>query len=675
MNHHLRALLLSFCLMAGITASSGARERPVITGTVTDTRGRPLSGVVVTDGFTHAETNKAGRFRIVSPHPDRVRFVSARIPSGYRPVLKEGRAEFFAPVGDYTGRKREAAIVLEKDPAPSDDYTVLMMADPQAKPYQASAKNDNIAYAATDIWEDLFADLKARIAKTTGPCFGICLGDIGATGSGARKDAAVYTPYRRGMESLRIPFFQVIGNHDHFYEGAEDDDAAARLFEDTFGPRNYSFDIGKVHFVVIDDCIYIKNLRRYPFLYGIEDGFLEWLKSDLARVPKDMPVMVCSHADLFNSDGIQDWVYDDMKCAYKLSDALAALQGFDKLYFWAGHTHTCSFLGKVRSPDNPSGIETFVIGRSSGCTPTNEYVSHDGTPRGFVVLEVHGKEFSWKFHPLESNNATFRGKTAPEFKWKPEVMDESFQLHAYPRGAYDDDYVYANIFLWDPSWSVPVLRIGDKTYPMRKDYLYDLSFKEIVQFYNKNAGTRSSYSIKGLHHFLVRVPDEARGRGTVEVTDRFGNTWKADVSIDPTVYLDGRLHLSFDLRGKDALTASAESGHPLVLSGGRYSAATETEEGYWELSGEGCSLTLPALPGYRLSGVTVHPSGNTMREQSARIVSETGESVPGGGPLLFMGNASDTWELEGTLPGASCRILSEKAAFRISEIRLAYEKE
>ena len=81
------------------------------------------------------------------------------------------------------------------------------------------------------------------------------------------------------------------------------------------------------------------------------------------------------------------------------------------------------------------------------------------------------------------------------------------------------------------------------------------------------------------------------------------------------------------------------------------------------------------MPGYRLSGVTVHPSGNTMREQSARIVSEDGESIPGGGPLLFLGNASDTWELEGTLPGASYRIQAEKKPFRISEIRLAYEKE
>ena len=677
MSFHLKPLWLSLCLVAGLTVSAEARlcKKPVISGTVSDTGGRPLSGVVVTDGFTHAETDRAGRFRIVSPHPERVRFVSARIPSGYRPVLKDGRSEFFAPVGEYTGRKRKANIVLEKDPAPSDSYTVLMIADPQANPYSEKYRGENTAFATTDVWTDLFKDMQRRIAMTSGPCYGICLGDIAAAGRSATVPYAnVYQNYLQGMRDLNIPFFQVVGNHDHhFAKGAKDDDAAVRPFEDAFGPRNYSFDLGQVHYVVLDDCIYIKDLRRYPMLYGVEDDFLEWLKSDLARVPKDMPVVVCSHADLFNAEGVQDWVYDDMKCAYKLPEVLAALQGFDKLYFMAGHIHVCSFVGKVHSPDNPSGIEVFALGRSSGGLG-NEYVCYDGTPRGYLVMEVDGKEFRWKFHPLAVENAPFRGKTVPSFRWKPAVMDENFQMHVYPRGAYDDDFVYANIFLWDPSWSVPVLRIGDRTYPMKQDWIYDLSFKEIVQFYNRTAETRASYTTTGMHHFLVRVPEDARGTGTVEVTDRFGNTWSADVSVDPAVYRDGRMHLAFDLREKDALASSENRGYPLAVSGGAYVDASDEEEGYWELSREGSSLKLPALPGYRLTGVTVHPSGNTRRSQSASVGTAEGTAVPGGEQLTFLGNAADTWELEGTRPGESYEILAAKAPFRICELRLSYEK-
>ncbi len=209
---------------------------------------------------------------------------------------------------------------------------------------------------------------------------------------------------------------------------------------------------------------------------------------------------------------------------------------------------------------------------------------------------------------------------------------------------------------------------------MKKDYFYDLSYKEIVQFYNKTSDARASYSAEGMHHFLVRVPEDARGMGTVEVTDRFGNTWRSDVSVDPPVYRDSRLHLTFDLREKDALAASENRGYPLVLSGGEYVAASDGEEGYWELSREGSSLALPALPGYRLASVSVHPSGNTKRSQSALIGTADGTPVSGGEQLIFRGNATDTWELEGTRSGESYRILADKASFRISEIRLSYEK-
>lgn len=677
MNRRL-SLYLSLCLLTGLAAPADAKSdrKPVICGTVSDTEGRPLSRVVVSDGFTHAETNRAGRFRIVSPYPERVRFVSARIPSGYRPILKDGRSEFFAPVGEYTGKKRNANIVLEKDPAPSDSYTVLMIADPQANPYRKEFRSENFAYATTDIWKDLFMDMRGRIASTSGPCYGICLGDIAAAGRGAIPYEEVYKDYLQGMKTLQIPFFQVAGNHDHhFNNGAKDDDEAVKPFEDAFGPRNYSFDLGQVHYVVLDDCIYIKDLRRYPMKYGVEDGFLQWLKSDLARVPKDMPVMVCSHADLFNSEGVQDWVYDNIPSAYKLPELLATLQGFEKLYFWAGHTHVCSFLGKINSTDNPSGIETFVVGRSSGGEMGNEYVSRDGTPRGYVVLEIQGKEFHWKYHPLQVENATFRGKEKPSFEWKPKEMDENFQLRAYPRGAYGDDFIYANVFLWDPSWSIPVLRIGDKTYPMRQDYCYDLSYKEIVRHYNRTAGASASYSKLNPHSFLVRVPDEACGMGTVEVTDRFGNTWKANVSVDPVTYRDDRLHIAFDLREKNALDEAVERGYPLVLSGGVHVASSETEEGYWDLFRVGSSIALPALPGYNLRDVSVRPSGNTMRSQSSMVVTENGDPVSGGDNMVFSGNVTDTWELDGTQPHTRYKIVATQESFRISEIRLTYEKD
>ena len=656
-------------------------DGPLLTGSVVDTDGAPVAHAIVTDGFTHSETDEEGHFSFTSPYPERVRFVSVRIPSDYSPLVKGGRPVFYAEVPSYSGKERRARITLEKRSSPSDAFTMLVTADPQASTAQTA-----MAYTSSDIWEDLFADLRQKVSEVTGPCYGMCLGDIASWGENARPGSyTVYPQYCIGLESINIPFFQVIGNHDHMVGGSEDDDDSAYWFESAFGPRNYSFDLGKVHFLVVDNCMFIKDYRRYPFVYGLEDEFLEWLKGDLALVPKDMPVMVCTHANVFTKDGVQDWIYDGLPGTYKLDEFLEALQGFDKLYVWAGHAHNGHFIGKVESPANPSGIETFVVARSTGPSTSNEYVSGEGTPRGYVVMEVEGKDIRWHYRALQGGQAPFRGVLKPRYRWRPTDFDESFQINAYPRGSYGDDFVYANIFLWDPSWQTPVLKIGGETYPMRRDCNYDLGYKELVRHY-KPYGWDVNYmgQTNREHSFYVRVPDNASGSATVEVTDRFGRTWSQEVSVDPVSPSGSVRRLVFDFRTApsglptevaDNISFSAASGatsYTFSLSSGGYVPSTEAEEGYVLMNGVGCTLAFPALPGYKLTEVTVHPSDNSFRTQRAQIQTSSGGTVTGGDLLPFCGNTTDNWILEETLEGAGYRLRSTVDAFHIGELRLSY---
>ena len=675
-----RTLAIAMLILASLCVFAKPDGNPYLSGSVVDTDGHPVAGAVVTDGFTRSLTDGQGRFRFESPYPERVRFVSVRIPSGYSPVLVEGKTVFFAEVPAYSGKERKAVITLRKNEIPHDGYTVLMIADPQADVYNCDNKKDNIAYAATDIWEDLFEDMRDRISETQGPCVGICLGDIRNSGS----SASVYPQYLEGLERLGVPFFQVIGNHDHLFRDADTDDESTREFEDAFGPRNYSFDLGQIHFVVLDNCIYKKGLRRYPMVYGLEDEYLEWLKGDLAMVPVDMPVMICTHANFFSANGVHDWVYDGIPCCYKFNEFLEAIQGFDKLYVWAGHTHLGDFIGRVESPANPSGIETFVIGRSTGPMPVNEYVSADGTPRGFVVMETSGKDVTWKYHPLQTELAKHRGRKKDAFRWKPETADESLQFHAYPRGAYDDDFVYANVFLWDRHWGTPVLRIGEEEYAMTRDLIYDLSYKEIIQAYKKQGGNERYAGPHSKHNFSVRVPDGASGTGTVEVTDRFGRKWTREVSIDPVEYDDGLKHIVFDFRTPpDSCRTEFDSGvsfsctgedapYDFYVSCGYYKGEPQ-EDGHLMIKGKGSFITLPAVPGYKLAGITVHPSGNRMASQSASIETASGKRVSGGEKLVFWGNGTDSWTLSGTQENTSYRIVAADKYFRIGELRLVYK--
>lgn len=673
------AVTVIACILSCIFSNIYAQSK-ILSGSVKDTEGRPVVGAVVTDGFTHCVTDGNGNYRFESPCPERVRFVSVRIPADYRPVLRGSIPVFYTAVDTYKGQERKADITLQKRDRTDDNFTLLMMADPQAYVYSKKVKKENVAYASTEAWVELFADMKEKIASTSGECYGICMGDVAAS----LKIGSVYPEYCTKLATLEIPFYQVIGNHDHYYEIADNDDQSAAAYEEAFGPRNYSFDMGQYHFVVLDNCIFIKNLRRYPFKYGLEDEFLEWLKSDLALVPKDKPVMICAHADFFNENGLVELEYDGMKSDYNYEKFLEAIQGFDKLTVWAGHTHTTSFIGKVNTPANPSGVEAYVVGRPTGDMPINEYVSGDGTPRGYVVVDVRGKEMSWKYRTIELKSTSFRGDEKPKFKWdKAYTAGETQQMRTYPRGAYGDDFVYANIYLWDQHWSTPVLKIGKKEYPMTRDYIYDMGWKEIHDFYwMKSSKVPNIRGSRNTHGFMVRVPERASGTGTVEVTDRFGRTWTSDVSVDPLKYDDGLKRIMIDLR-KAPKNCPVEKTQDIrfkcgkydfKLSSGYYKESNDIEDRHICMTGSGSTLVLPAMEGYRLVSITVRPAGNRFIEQHARITDINGKEVQGGGDIRFFGNVTDTWVLDRTDAGASYQIISDSNTFRIGEIRLAYKK-
>ena len=313
-------------------------------------------------------------------------------------------------------------------------------------------------------------------------------------------------------------------------------------------------------------------------------------------------------------------------------------------------------------------------------------MSADGTPRGYVVLEASGKDIRWKFHPLEVDTAPFRGQQTPAYEWKPAQMDESMQLRAYSRGAYGDDFIYANVFLWDMHWQTPVLRIGSQNYPMTRDYCYDLGYKEIITTYQEQ-GWDVNYMGSGREHsFYVRVPDEASGTASVEVTDRFGQTWSQEVSVDPVSYTDGLLHLDFDFRtapdglpssiGSDIsflARASSGSSYPFLLDKGCYVPAGE-EEGHILISGQGTGLTLPVVPGFKLVKIILRPVRNTLASKRAVIQDGSGAIPAGGEDLAFYGNTTDSWILQGTGDIDSYRIVINSTAFYVGEIRLAYQR-
>jgi len=112
----------------------------------------------------------------------------------------------------------------------------------------------------------------------------------------------------------------------HFMPGEHDaslDHGAA--FKEFFGDTFYSFDHKGVHFIAID------NVSDPGARIGDEQ--LEWMKADLAKRPKDSPIVVLTHRPLFDLVPKWDWATRDG------AKAIAILKEYPKVTVFYGHIH------------------------------------------------------------------------------------------------------------------------------------------------------------------------------------------------------------------------------------------------------------------------------------------------------------------------------------------------
>ena len=518
----------------GTPASDGMNLR----GSVLDASGKGIEGVVVTDGHQCTATLADGSYAM-KIDAAATKFIYISTPSGYMPPVVGGCPVFYRTLASQP--RKDGVYTVEafrlNPVADPSRATVIFTADPQ--PRASTAGYDKIGYHSLDCCEDLYLDLKETRESLPADrqVFGICLGDI------VHENMNLYANYTTGLKRLGYPTYNVLGNHDNNPDAA-DDEAAAAVFESNFGPRNYSFNVGNIHFIVLDNLIMKdKSGRLTGYDQGLTDGIWEWLQADLSFVPKTATVAPCTHSPMFKTQNGE-------RSAKHKNDYARLLTGYARVHAWAGHTHaTHNFV--YPSGHMYAGVEVHTLARSTGELWTNEYLS-SGTPRGYTIAEIENGEFaSWRFHPVKYQRGAFIGPAAPSYAlrdWDYDasgvarmkdggaVLDESYQMHVYaPVGTYGDSKVYVNVFLWDSQWGKPVFTLDGgapvEMTPVESASRYDFAdtdFKTFYKTYNPTLKDYSGYSASTTANpnTLFSTPVEAlSGAGTVSVTDRFGKVY------------------------------------------------------------------------------------------------------------------------------------------------------
>jgi hypothetical protein len=443
---------------------------------------KAIARAVVSDGRQVVATDRSGYFELLADRESR--FVHLSLPSGCQvPTLPSGAANLFRPI--QADAKGEMAVNFALAPLEQGDtdHAFIVMADPQTQNRKETAL--------------LHAETVPTLIDVAGKQGGVPLHGIGC-GDLMFDDLTLYPEYERVASRTGVPFFQVVGNHDMNYD-ARTDEASTGTWENHFGPSWYSFNRGEIHYVVLDDVFWHGD----GYIGYLPARQLDWLAQDLALVPPGSTVVVSLHIPVASTrpertnsgNGRITERVTNRQALYRLLEPFQA-------HIMSGHTHENEHIvsGKVHEQVHGTACGAWWSGP----------ICWDGTPSGFSVYRAKGSELRWHYQ------ATGHG------------VDH--QVRVYRAGADKQaaDAIVANVWNWDPAWTVVWYEGADRRGPMMRRRGLDPLSVELHAGPELPAG-RSWVDPTPTDHLFYAPAPPAGTPVRVEAIDRFGRIYSASL--------------------------------------------------------------------------------------------------------------------------------------------------
>ena len=490
--------------------------------------GTGVPGVVVSDGVEVVTTDEKGFYQIASEKKWGYVFIS--VPSGYE-VPSEGILPQF-----HRYLKSEANVIENANftltaVSSQDQFKILMLGDM------------HLANRTGDLSQ--FSEFTSEVndyvnARSGEKIYAITLGDM--TWDLYWYSNLYYFPeYLATMNSAisNLQVFHTMGNHDNDFKTYSDFDAAFKYVRD-IAPTYYSFNIGKVHFIVLDDidCDKYDGTNSRNYVKTISNEQLEWLRKDLSYVDKSTPLIVTMHAQVFYPSGSGFKIDHDQTNTAELFNIL---DGY-KVHFVTGHTHMS--FNVVPEESVTGGRDFFEHNAGSICaswwwsghlTP-GVHISLDGTPGGYSIWDINGTDMQWiykstgfsedyQFRSYDLNNVKFSYDDVPNLKDESVKKDFKKYIDSYP--GQSDNAVLINIWNWNPHWKLEVTDEHGASLEYEEVWAYDpLHIAALsVKRFNSNIDSAPNFITEDFPHFFKVMADSPDTDLTIKVSDEFGHTW------------------------------------------------------------------------------------------------------------------------------------------------------
>ncbi|WP_026181265.1 calcineurin-like phosphoesterase C-terminal domain-containing protein [Demetria terragena] len=334
-----------------------------------DELGRP--GVVVSNGRDTTRTDADGRYEL--PVYKNMT-VTVTQPSGYTvPVDADNIPQFHyhhlpqgSPTLKYGG-------IEPTGPLPDQINFGLVKAPAQGKNKQSCVIGGDIQPYDKQEMEYALKGAFADLAKRTdySSCGSLFIGDI------VGDDLSLYPDVRKAARTLNGPARFLPGNHDMDLD-AKDSAHSMDTFRASLSPEYYSYDVGKAHVVAL-------NSVEYPagksYTGSIDERQMQWLRNDLATVPKNKVVVLAMHIPLldFADHDLPQHQVAQVKEIYRLIGNREAIA-------LGGHTHSLENLRKgdsVAGWKSVMGVDKLPFNHITAGAISGDWFSGQMDPKGY----------------------------------------------------------------------------------------------------------------------------------------------------------------------------------------------------------------------------------------------------------------------------------------------------
>ncbi|MBO4803439.1 MAG: calcineurin-like phosphoesterase C-terminal domain-containing protein [Muribaculaceae bacterium] len=513
-------------VLAGTTMSAAHN----VSGTIT-CDGQGVAGIAVSDGYEVVQTDAGGHYAMTSAKKNG--YVFYTLPGGYEPMLADGfNPQFWAPLYSRDVNVNEVhEFTLRR--VDNDRHTVIFGADTHL-----ARRSSDRAYFK----KGLIACLNDEVTRADGGAiYSVLLGDLTWDVFWTQNNYNL-SDFMADMKHFNYPMtmWPVIGNHDHdpsIPAGDNTDEEAVEAWRDIVCPNYYSFNLGKVHYVVLDDIVYL-NIAYDGETYSegvagsrnyrgaITDEQIQWLRKDLALVGHSTPLVVCLHIPAWSINANFNYSAR-LDNSYTLCNLL---NQYDQVHIVSGHNH-CNYTAEPSAfPHVTEHNITAVCGSLwQSAIMTDHHICQDGSPAGYLRWSVNGTSLQWVFQPIHEGDSQMRlydMNTVRDFYLNNSTMRDI--LNEYPSrvnyGNIEDNVVMVNVYAFSPGWQVTISE-GDSILPCQRVYTED-PFHTLAYDVPRyaTAGYYSTYytTTNSTHLFKAKAATATKPV-TVRVVDNFGN--------------------------------------------------------------------------------------------------------------------------------------------------------